>query len=68
MGLKNGGKNGGGKRSPQQAPIQAHAPDRGRSAYIPGLGVHYGGSGLLQKNIAQTTGAKTFRPSRKRGL
>jgi len=67
MGLKTGGKNGGGKRSPQQAAIQAHAPDRGRSAYIPGLGVHYGGSGLLQTRLSQTTGAKTFRPL-KRGL
>jgi len=67
MGLKTGGKTSKGRRSPQQAPIQAHSPDRGRSAYIPGLGVHYGSSGPRQTDLAQTTGAKTFRPL-KRGL
>jgi hypothetical protein len=58
---------GGSKRPPQQTAIQAHAPDRGRTAYIPGLGVHYGSSGPRQTNLAQTSGAKFSRPL-KRGL
>ena len=55
------------KRGPGQVQIQAHATDRGRTAYIPGLGVHYGSSGPRQTNLAQTTGAKFSRPL-KRGL
>jgi len=55
------------KGGPRQVPIQAHSPDRGRSAYIPGLGVHYGSSGPLLTNLAQTSGAKFSRPL-KRGM
>jgi hypothetical protein len=60
---KTGGK--GGKKSgniPEQKAIQPHAPDRGRSAYVPNLGFHYGSSGLPTTNIGMGSGARLYRP------
>jgi hypothetical protein len=51
-----------GGRIPEQKAIQPHAPDRGRSAFVPNLGYNYGSSGLPTTNIAMGSGARLYRP------
>jgi len=50
----------GRKHGPGQRPVQAHAPDRGTTAQVPGLGYNYGSSGVPTANLRQF--AKLYRP------
>jgi len=49
-----------GARNPGNAQIQAHAADRGRSTYYPGLGLHFGGSGVPRLNPGAS--ARLYQP------